>query len=587
MSQIINTNIMSLNAQRNLSNSQGALAQSLERLSSGLRINSAKDDAAGLAISERFTTQIRGLNQAVRNANDGISLAQTGEGALQEVQNNLQRIRELAVQSANATNSDSDREAINREVQQRLQEIDRIADQTSFNGQKILDGSFGDAKFQVGANVGETIDLDLQSSTRLGDIGKIATATSDVDLGDVLSEGNPELTIGGFGDLDFDEGDGVTGTIEMGGETLTISAGDVDDLEDLAAAINGWGDLPDGVQASVVDGELVIGLTEAYAGGDLAIDVNLSDDTGEDANTVGPRSVIAGSNSTTSLGPINNLDLSTGGSGSFTYDFGSGDVDVTFSWNEGDSGGDVATAITNAIDENNITVIYDGTNLLVENNDTTDFVITDFEMSDNTGTESNTVQAAGTLTPAQTIEVGEGDFTIRTGDNESVEVAAGTYSSQQDLIDAMNAALVGEARAFVGEDGQLNVRSSSEITIGGTVGLNVLNFSEENEPGGSLAGVDVLTVANANNVIERVDSALTAVSDIRSDFGAIQNRFESTISNLTQTSENLEESRSRIRDADFATETAELTRAQILQQAGTSVLSQANAVPQNALALLQ
>ncbi|WP_018868310.1 MULTISPECIES: flagellin [unclassified Thioalkalivibrio] len=587
MSQIINTNIMSLNAQRNLSNSQGALAQSLERLSSGLRINSAKDDAAGLAISERFTTQIRGLNQAVRNANDGISLAQTGEGALQEVQNNLQRIRELAVQSANATNSDSDREAINREVQQRLQEIDRIADQTSFNGQKILDGSFGDAKFQVGANVGETIDLNLESSTRLGDIGKMATATSDADFGEVLSAGTPELTIGGFGDLDFDEGDGVTGTIEMGGETLTISAGDVDDLEGLATEINGWGGLPDGVQASVVDGELVIGLTEAYAGGDLAIDVNLSDDTGEDANTVGPRSVIAGSNSTTSLGPINNLDLSTGGSGSFTYDFGSGDVDVTFSWNEGDSGGDVATAITNAIDENNITVIYDGTNLLVENNDTTDFVITDFEMSDNTGTESNTVQAAGTLTPAQTIEVGEGDFTIRTGDNESVEVAAGTYSSQQDLIDAMNAALVGEARAFVGEDGQLNVRSSSEITIGGTVGLNVLNFSEENEPGGSLAGVDVLTVANANNVIERVDSALTAVSDIRSDFGAIQNRFESTISNLTQTSENLEESRSRIRDADFATETAELTRAQILQQAGTSVLSQANAVPQNALALLQ
>ena len=152
MPQVINTNVMSLNAQRNLSTSGGALATALQRLSSGLRINSAKDDAAGLAIAERFTTQIRGLNQAARNANDGISLAQTGEGALAEITNNLQRIRELAVQSANSTNSASDREALNQEVEQRLAEIERVASQTSFNGQKILDGSFGTAAFQVGAN---------------------------------------------------------------------------------------------------------------------------------------------------------------------------------------------------------------------------------------------------------------------------------------------------------------------------------------------------------------------------------------------------------------------------------------------------
>ena len=169
MALVINTNVMSLNAQRNLSTSGSQLATSLQRLSSGLRINSAKDDAAGLAISERMTTQINGLNQAARNANDGISLAQTTEGALQEVTNNLQRIRELAVQSANATNSDSDRDALDQEVQQRLAEIDRIATQTSFNGRKVLDGSFGNATFQVGANVGETISVGLTSSVKATD----------------------------------------------------------------------------------------------------------------------------------------------------------------------------------------------------------------------------------------------------------------------------------------------------------------------------------------------------------------------------------------------------------------------------------
>src|SRR5690606_3100556 len=178
MPQIINTNIASLNAQRNLNTSQTSLAQSLQRLSSGLRINSAKDDAAGLAISERFTTQIRGLTQAARNASDGISLAQTGEGALAELGANLQRIRELAVQAANSTNSASDRAALDLEVQQRLEEINRIANQTSFNGQKILDGTFGTAAFQVGANVGETITINLNTSMRGTDIGAVAQATS-------------------------------------------------------------------------------------------------------------------------------------------------------------------------------------------------------------------------------------------------------------------------------------------------------------------------------------------------------------------------------------------------------------------------
>lgn len=193
MPQIINTNVSSLNAQRNLNRSQSELQISLQRLSSGLRINSAKDDAAGLAISDRFTTQIRGINQAARNANDGISLAQTGEGALAEVSNNLQRIRELAVQATNSTNSADDRAAINLEVQQRLAEIDRTASQTSFNGTKLLDGSFGNASFQIGANVGETISIGLQTNVRLAGTGRVASTTS-ATLGASATDGHIDVT---------------------------------------------------------------------------------------------------------------------------------------------------------------------------------------------------------------------------------------------------------------------------------------------------------------------------------------------------------------------------------------------------------
>ena len=200
MPQIINTNISSLNAQRNLNRTQNDLATAMQRLSSGLRINSAKDDAAGLAISERFTTQIRGLNQAARNANDGISLAQTAEGALVEATNSLQRIRELAVQARNATNSDTDRAALDAEVQQRIAEIDRIATQTKFNGKALLDGSFVDQVFQVGADKGQTITVsDLVNATKVGlglDTGADPTATVSGDMTAAI-DGEGQLTING------------------------------------------------------------------------------------------------------------------------------------------------------------------------------------------------------------------------------------------------------------------------------------------------------------------------------------------------------------------------------------------------------
>src|SRR5690606_38722660 len=227
MSQVINTNVMSLNAQRNLSRSSGALAQSLARLSSGLRINSAKDDAAGLAISERFTTQIRGMNQAIRNANDGISLAQVAEGALQEVANNLQRIRELAVQARNATNSESDREALDAEVQQRIAEINRVATQTEFNGLKVLDGSFTQQTFQVGANFGQTISVE-----------SIAAATGEA-LG---LEGGAFVTYTLEGEM--------TGAVADGEFSINgTNIGAANDAGELAAAINAAGA---GVTATVI-----------------------------------------------------------------------------------------------------------------------------------------------------------------------------------------------------------------------------------------------------------------------------------------------------------------------------------------------
>ena len=387
MPQVINTNVMSLNAQRNLSTSGGALATALQRLSSGLRINSAKDDAAGLAIAERFTTQIRGLNQAARNANDGISLAQTGEGALAEITNNLQRIRELAVQAANSTNSASDREALNQEVEQRLAEIERVASQTSFNGQKILDGSFGTAAFQVGANAGETINIGLNTSMKKDAIGQVAITTGTVDVTD-----------------------------------------------------------PD------------------------------NDPTTDDAVS--------------------------------------------------------ADAPLSIIDD---------------------------------------------------------DFTIAVGDGDAVQLT-GDYESVQDLVDAINSKVAG-ASAWIDSDNHVVIASSEDQTIvtandAATLlaGVATTTVAADTD---FLTAVSVETAGDANETIMRVDSALTSVSSLRSTLGAIQNRFESTITNLTTAAENLTASRSRIQDADFAQETAALTRAQILQQAGTAILAQANAVPQNVLSLLR
>ncbi|AKH69439.1 flagellin/flagellar hook associated protein [Spongiibacter sp. IMCC21906] len=477
MALSINTNVASLNAQRNLSRSQETLNTSLQRLSTGLRINSAKDDAAGLAISTRFTTQINGLNQAVRNANDGISLAQTGEAALDEITNNLQRIRELAVQSANSTYSASDRAALDAEVQQRLAEIDRIGGQTSFNGTKILDGSFGTATFQVGANVGETISVNLNSGVKSSQIGQVASQTNTVTAGALVSGG------------------------------LTLAVGDAAAVTVGASAAGSKG-----IDATLTEGGQAA--SSAYAKAEAI-----------NAAGISGLSALASTEATIAFTDV----TSAGGAGTYSLKINDTDIYDTAVVGSTLDIGTVAAAINAKSAELGVTAEVSGSDIVL------------------TAEDGRTIQIDETLA----------------GDT------AGGVSDSTNY-------------------GEITLSASEAITVGGTA-PGTTGFSAGTVALGSdtLASASVGDVDSANDAIQRVDAALTSVSNLRSDFGAVQNRFESTITNLQTISENLSASRGRILDADFAAETANLTKAQILQQAGTAILAQANSLPQSVLSLLQ
>lgn len=514
MPQVINTNVMSLNAQRNLSTSGGQLATALQRLSSGLRINSAKDDAAGLAISERFTTQIRGLNQAVRNASDGISLAQTAEGALAELTSNLQRVRELSVQAANATNSSSDRAVLDQEVQQRLAEIDRIAVQTSFNGQKVLDGTFGTATFQVGANVGETISVGLATNMRTIALGKTADYVGAATYNAALNVGQ--------------QGGSATATALAGGDmTIALGSGQAVSVGGSAAyagSATGQGATSAYAKAAAINGAGVGGLT---AVADTTVQVAF---TQVDAS--------ATANDTYSLS-INGTAIYTNATSVIT-------------------GAAAATAINANSSATGVVATFDSANnrMTLQAVDGRDVAV------------SQTLGTAGTAN--------QGFNGTAAGTNNTVNAAL-----------VFDTAITGVAFADTAI-GSIRLVAAETIVVGGNTPLNSGFAAGSLALGNSaLNSANVSTVSNANTAITRVDAALTAVSSLRSTLGAIQNRFESTITNLTTAAENLTSSRSRIQDADFAMETANLTRAQILQQAGVAILAQANAVPQNVLSLLR
>jgi flagellin len=503
MALMINTNTMSLNAQRNLTSSQSSLAQALQRLSSGLRINSAKDDAAGLAIASRMTTQINGLDQAQRNANDGVSLSQTTEGALQEVTNNLQRIRELAVQSANATNSASDRTALDNEVQQRLAEIERIGSQTSFNGQKVLDGTFGTAQFQVGANVGETISINLSTGVKASQVGQIASQTSSVSVTQANLSGSGTIQVGANAAKTV----GLTSQGTSAGQSVGSAYAKV-------AAINA---------ASVP------GLT-AVAANNIQFTVAATGGT-----AVGDNYSLK----------INGQDIFAG------YDQNTNGVL---------SAQQITDAINGQTTVTGVTATLTGANLRLSSADGRDINIG--QTLGGAATGGLTVSGGASTVNGVTYRVGA----ISTAANATAYAAnASTNGGTVSLSASDNIIVTG--------DGAILGFASANVTIAkDTV---------------TLLSQNVQSVATANTMIQRVDAALTSISSLRSALGAIQSRFESVVTSLQTASENLSASRSRIQDADFAAETAKLTRAQILSQAGTAILAQANAAPQSVLKLLQ
>ncbi|MHA7808513.1 MAG: flagellin N-terminal helical domain-containing protein [Marinobacter adhaerens] len=611
----INTNVASLSAQNQLGQSQNLSNQALERLSSGLRINSAKDDAAGLAISTRFQSQISGLNVATRNANDGISLAQTAEGALDEITNNLQRIRELAVQSANATNSDSDREALNQEVDQRIAEVNRIASQTSFNGLKVLDGTFGTQAFQVGANAGETISvagLDSRGSQLGATISQTSgLAATSLGAGDA---GETSLDVSG---LDF-SGD-ITVSSTIGGETIDVAGATYADADALAAAIQGEidtnGNLPDVTVAASDDGNSIVFSNASTT--DIAATIDISDASGTQVSVTGADvSTTDGSGSTTTvtLFDPSTLDLDSGVTGSFDVtDDSSNTVTVNFSLaaGTGNTVADLTAAVQAGLDaagldnaSSDLTAADDGSVIELDSDSAITYDIANITASDggtpnaSTGGTISALAAAEEQTVASRFEAGETtSFSLNVA-GEAIEVT--DASNLQDVVAQINGATKDTGvSAFLSSSGDDIVFASAkgedftasittDVDGDGTneVDLTVDSSTDPNS-NVSVNGLDISTRAGSDQALVAVDFAIDQVNQFRSDLGAVQNRFESTIANLSTSVENLSASNSRILDADFAAETAKLSKAQVLQQAGISVLAQANARPQQVLSLLQ
>ena len=440
MSQTINTNVASLNAQHNLDRSQGALQTSLQRLSTGLRINSAKDDAAGLAISDRFTTQIRGLGQAIRNANDGISLAQTGEGALGEVTTNLQRIRELAVQAANATNSTSDRAAINLEVQQRLAEIDRSASQTSFNGQKVLDGSFGNATFQVGANAGETIGLSLNSSVRTADIGQVASTISGA-LGAAAVDGSITRTPAGAAPFNF-------GTAAAAATSGTLA---------LTATSTNYG-----TTTAATSGSLALTAGSLNFGTSAAAQVDGASQafnpTTLNFGTAGV-TLVEGSNNQT----VTSYDFSGAGLAQFDVD----GIGVTLTTNVVDDAG-LKTALESQLAGYTVTVNAPNDITIRKTGSAAAVVITNTDTNAQTAGFANSAGTAGTAAVATT----NATFTVSDGAGGSPDA---TITLNQNY--ASDAALLTDLNTQLGADYTAAVDGSGNFTItnvtGGTQAVNI------------------------------------------------------------------------------------------------------------------
>lgn len=516
MAQVINTNVSSLNAQLNLSKSQSSLATSLQRLSTGLRINSAKDDAAGLAISSRMTAQVNGLNQAARNANDGISMAQTAEGGLSTAGDLLQRMRELAVQAANGTNSASDRASIQSEVSQLQQEMNRVANTTQFNGQNILDGSLTNAQFQVGANASQTINFSI-SNAQATAIGNNAVGANAAAAATTLTEAHASGAAGTFQKNVFlaqaltIQGNGTTATIPATTLVVGASAKLVADSVNNASGTTG-------VTATATTSATLSG----FAAGTVSLQLQGAPTGSGAANPVTVSATLATANDVSGLAQA--INAQTGSTG--------------------------------------ITAVADLT----------------------TGKIA--------LTQSSGYDIGVRNLTAQAGIKLTGTTSAGAAGTAVTLADGSGAGNAGDT-AMVG--GKVTFNSPTAFTVSSNTATSGIFDTANGAVGSTLSAVssiDLTTMTagiptGANNALAVIDSALANINSSRASLGALQNRFSNTISNLNTTSENLSAARSRIQDTDFAAETANLTRSQILQQAGTAMLAQANSLPQNVLSLLK
>ncbi len=535
MALTVNTNVASLNTQRNLGSSSKGLDTSLQRLSTGFRINSAKDDAAGLQISNRLTSQISGLNVAVRNSNDGISLAQTAEGALQQSTGILQRMRDLALQSANGSNGSSERSALQGEVAQLQQELNRIAETTSFGGRKILDGTFGSQSFQVGANAFETISVAVgaASASRIG----ASRFNSSVSSETAAQSGIAASAVTGYADITSTGVGYASSPATTAGLTIKGKLGEA--------------------SVSLVDGSSARQLSNAVN--------RTSDSTGVTSTA---RTAVR---------------LQQDASGGFTNTDTSGTINFTLygSNNAKESDGvAISASITNWRDLSGLADAINketgrtGVSARVLNNGSLEMVS---ERGDNIAIDKySAVGADGTTAIA-------------------AELQSLAFNGDNDIDDADDASdTVGTAATLTG-DGSNGAVVVGQVRFESPDAFEVKNFDtidgaqQGDSVYSSLEAVDSInigTAIGAQNALGIISSAISNIDSQRAQLGAVQNRFENTISNLQNIGENASAARSRIRDTDYAAETSELTKNQILQQAGTAILSQANQLPQAVLSLL-
>jgi flagellin len=697
---VINTNIASLNAQRNLLKSQNDMQTAMQRLSSGLRINSAKDDAAGLAISDRMSAQINGLNQATRNANDAMSIAQVAEGALGEITNALQRIRVLAVQSANDTNTATDRASLQKEVSQLQQEITRLATQTQFNGKNLLDGSFLNQVFHVGAYADQSISFSI-GSIKATDIGAntaasdarvgtttVQTAQGAANIGTLTPVSSPTAPTNGV------QAGALTITGIAGTQTVNVAANQ--SAKDIAANINAVSDqtgvvasaktevelsnlttagttttlsingnnydvtlglnaaLADlinqdtsttGVSATISGGtfkltaadgrDIQISITDNDSANDATIEVGTTTPpttlTSNDTTTTNTNSIAVGgqltfesrsdtqftisqstgtdilgaasiSSSASSTGPAASTTLGNGvaaqtltltgptGSANVSVDANMSAYDIAQRVNQqaattgvsatarteavlsglssagtvtfklaGNPNGGTATISANVTDPNNLTALAKAIN-------------------DKAGTTGITAQLSDDLKSLTLVSTDGYDIKL-------TDFANSTTGAQTMTLDGTTLTKGGADSLTVG--GQVSFNSSGEFTVTSNDTHNTIVTGTVSSALSAVGSIDIGTQKGANDAIKVVDGALAYVDDLRADLGAIQNRFSSVVSSNSVTSENVAAARSRVLDADFAAETANLSRAQILQQAGTAMLAQANASTQNVLTLLR